>query len=115
MALKHFKQFLGQTQADYYKLLKMLEQLEKEYLDGKATQEMVDSVRSRAATLKENFTRVSYIGYLMSLPQRDKKKKKFDAQHKELVNFVKNGNTLEEDKFILQDLENILKQSEDKK
>lgn len=89
MALKHVKEYYFKIQEQYLELLSDVPEYDKALKEGKFTQEQFDNAVKQLEIVKENYERISYIMYLFTLPQRDKRLDKHIQQHKATRDYFK--------------------------
>lgn len=80
MALRHVKDYFQKTEEQYLEMKEDAEELQKLLDEGKIAEEFVKSYEDKLLTIKQNYERLAYIMYLFTIPNREKKRKKFTKQ-----------------------------------
>ena len=108
MALRHFKDYYMQVEKQYLKMVEDAKEYDKLLKEGKVEYEQVEQVQSMLSKLTENYKRLTYVAYLMQLPNRPKK----EAKHRN----VKVENALQDSskEAILKENEDVLKNFKNK-
>ena len=113
MSVKHIKDYYLKVTNDYYEMTKILEELEKCVTENQATQatKNIEMIRQQVSQLKENYLRLSYIMFLLNLPNKKEKQKKYTKQERKRVEAIPKEHrmmgVLKENKDILGFLNNI--------
>ena len=104
MAIKHVKKYYQQVEKMYVELLSDLEEMKDDFKEGKVTEEEFNNLMLPVNSIRDNYKRLSYMLYLLFLPQRDSKRAKFDKQNQMLVNYFQDNNlTMEQEKELNKD------------
>ena len=82
MAKKHIIDYYNQICEDYHEMIETLKDMEKECEQGIISPDRVDQLKRMIEPIKINYNRISYIMFLLNMPQRDKKKAKYIKQNK---------------------------------
>ena len=92
---------------------KTLEELEKCLTEDQASQAIknIDIIRQQVAQLKENYLRLSYVIFLLNMPNKKEKQRKYVKQERKRVEAIPKEDrmmgVLKENKDILNLLKNI--------
>lgn len=100
MALRHFKDYYKQVEKQYFRMVENSKEYDKLLKEGKVEYEQVEQVQAMLSKVTENYKRLTYVAYLMQLPNRSKKEKK-------------HRNTKIENALKMDDKEAIYKENED--
>ena len=106
MSLKHFKKFYKQQESNYYRMLATSKEFDKLVKEGKADPEQVEQAHLIIANLETNYKRLSYVLYLLNLPNRKEKEIKYRIKNKKIEDALK-GHTAED---IIREDEDALKE-----
>ena len=110
MSIKHVKKYYHQQSNQYMQMLNTVKELQKMANNGEYSNEQLTSIQQLITKLKENMDRISYIVYLLQLPNRSKKEKKFREANKELEEAMSDFN----DVSVEEENSNILKELKEK-
>jgi hypothetical protein len=86
MANKDVKQYYYAMQAQYLEMKEDLADFEQALADGFITEEQLAEAKSDIEKIESNYERLSYIMYLMEMPNRADKKAGYANRNKDLVN-----------------------------
>jgi hypothetical protein len=87
MAIKDVKQYYYMIQAQYLEMKADLEDFEKALQEGFITEDKLEAVKDEVYKIETNYNRLSYIMYLLEMPNRSSKKAKHSSQNKKLVEY----------------------------
>lgn len=108
MAIKHIKDYYNKVYKQYEAVLKNLEEFQKEAEQGLVEPERLDMLKKQIQPIIDNYMTLSYIMYLLNMPQRDSKKKKYiDMNSKKLSNIPKQfygQNILNKNSLVLENI-----------
>ena len=108
MAIKHVKDYYNKVYKQYETVLKNLEEFQKEAEQGLVEPERLDILKKQIQPIIDNYMTLSYIIYLLDMPQRDSKKKKYiDMNSKKLDKIPKQfygQNILNKNSLVLENL-----------
>ena len=79
MALKDVKQYYYDMQAQLIAAKNDLADFESALADGYITEDKLEAIKDELATMQINYDRLTYIMYLFGLPNRPKKKKRYNS------------------------------------
>ena len=108
MALRHFKDYYMQVEKQYLKMVEDAKEYDKLLKEGKVEYEQVEQVQAMLSKVTENYKRLTYVAYLMQLPNRPKK----EAKHRNLK--VENALKDSSKEAILKENEDVLKNFKNK-
>ena len=109
MALKHLKQYYDQVCADYREAIQEIKEFEEECAKNLVPVDRVDQLKSTMAPLLKNYEQISYLVFLLNMPNKKEKQKSYNKAFKNKINsIVKSENTpealLAENKDVLNKL-----------
>lgn len=89
MAVKDVKEYYYKMVSQYLEMKNDLADFEQALKDGFITEEQMQEALNEVAALQTNYDRLTYIMYLLELPQRKSKKIKHNKANKKLVEAFK--------------------------
>jgi len=89
MAKKDVQQYFFNMLAQYLEEKQNLADFEEALKDGHITQEQMQEALDNVANLETNYYRLTYIMYLLDLPNRKSKKTCYIKQHKAILEELK--------------------------
>ena len=95
MSVKHVKLYYKEICDQYSDLLQELKDFEKEAQEGLIEPERIDNIKETIQPLMNNYQRISYIMYLLNLPNKKEKAVKYKRQNNKLLNTLSKDNSLE--------------------
>ena len=108
MALRHFKDYYKQVEKQYLKMVDDAKEYDKLLKEGKVEYEQVEQVQGMLSKVTENYKRLTYVAYLMQLPNRAKKEAKH--RNKKVEDALKDSSK----EAILRENEDVLKNFKNK-
>lgn len=108
MALRHFKEYYKQVEKQYLRMLEDSKEYDKLLKEGKVEYEQVEQVQTMLSKVTENYKRLTYVAYLIQLPNRPKK----EVKHRNMK--VENALKDSSKETIVKENEDILKNFRDK-
>ena len=87
MAIKDVKQYYYAMQAQYLEMKADLADFEQALADGHITEDQLEAVKEDIFKLESNYDRLTYIMYLLEIPNRSSKQAKHAQTNKALLNF----------------------------
>lgn len=113
MAFIDVVKYCDDLSKQYERSIKMLEAVDKDYKNGNISEEQLKSIENSYNKIKENYSRVAYIMYLLNLPKSRRKKKKEMAKKpiiKEIFNMLGADDTaiLKENEQVMDDIKSQL-------
>lgn len=106
-----FEKYYEKIGDQYHELVSTLKELEEYAINNPVDPSMIENMKNTIEPIKQSFQTVSYIKYLLDLPKRKNKIKKFKKQNKKLLN--KFNKEIEEGKIKSND--NIIRNIKDSK
>ena len=87
MAIKDVKQYYYTMQAQYMEMQSDLADFEQAFADGYVTEDQLAAAREDIDKLRVNYDRLTYIMYLLEIPNRPRKKARHAKASKDLQEF----------------------------
>ena len=112
MARRHVIKYYNEVQDQYIEMLHQADEFEKALKGGFITQEQITQYKDIVAKLKENYERLSYIMFLLNMPNKKSKEARYKKQNKNIVNYLKDSSedfVLKEDEDVLLKLRQFIK------
>lgn len=115
MAKKDVEEYYQRMVSDYTESKRVLAEMEKCITDESATQflDSIKQMQERVRTLEVNYKRLSYIMFLLNMPNKKEKKNRYvKAEQKRLNNIPvehRKEAVIEENKEVINDLKSFLK------
>ena len=85
MAKRHLEQYYVEVESNYSQMLEDVNDLEKSYKDGSMDYErysqLRDTLTPEIESLKEEYERLSYVIFLLNIPNRVKKEEKYKKEN----------------------------------
>lgn len=78
MSVKDVKTYYNEINANYREMIDAIHELEEEASKGVVSPERLEQMRASVEPIKTNWQRINYIMYLLNLPNRPKKKKRYE-------------------------------------
>ncbi len=96
MALKHLRQYYDQVCADYKEAIQEIKEFEEECANNLVPVDRVDQLKETMAPLLKNYEQISYLMFLLNMPNKKEKQKSYNKVCRDKINaIVKNENTPE--------------------
>ena len=97
MSVKDVKDYYMKMTADYIEMKDTIDRMESEVTEetAKVVLENIKQLKATAEKVEENYRRISYIMFLLDMPNRKKKRDRYKNQNKKLLNKIPNKDTLE--------------------
>lgn len=115
MSVKHVQDYYLKITNDYHMMNETLKEMEKAITDDnlQIAQQNLPMIKQQVAQLKENYLRISYIMFLLNMPNKKEKRARYvKREHKKIVDIPKEHQLigiLREDKQILDTLKSLTK------
>lgn len=110
MSRKHVDDYFNQLYSDYLEMIEALKDMEEECKNGIVSPDRVEQLKNMLEPIKINYERISYIIFLLNMPNKKEKRRWYDKQHSKIK--FNNQNTLEgvrqENKQALEDAKKSL-------
>ena len=86
MSVKHVKDYFNSLTKDYIDTKDTIEKLQSEITEEQSKEALnnLQNLKDRFAVIETNYKRVSYIMYLLDMPNKAKKKKRYEQMYKKL-------------------------------
>lgn len=81
-----FEEYYTKIGDQYHELVSTLKELEEYAINNPVDPVMIENMKKTIEPIKKSFQTTSYIKYLLDLPKRKSKIKKFEKQNKKLLN-----------------------------
>lgn len=113
MSVRHIKEYSQKIDNQYYQMVDILRELEKELADKIIDPEIIDNFKATMEPIKINKDRIDYILFLLNTPNKKSKQKSYEKQNRELIKkYHQNSSTLKdvlnEGDECLQKLHNVV-------
>ena len=92
MALKDVKEYYYHMTAQFMELKADLADFEEAFAKGYITEDKLEAVKEELIKVEVNYERLSYIMYLLEMPNKKQKKPGYAARNATLVNFFADHN-----------------------
>lgn len=115
MSVKHVQEYYVKVTNDYHMMTKALEEMEKAISDSgvEAAQQNLPMIKQQVAQLKENYMRISYIMFLLNMPNRKEKQSRYVKREKKKLDAIPKEHrllgVLREDREILNSITSLTK------
>ena len=115
MSVKHVKDYYLKVTDDFHRMKETLDELERCITEETATAAIknIDIIRQQVNALKENYMRISYIVYLLNMPNKKEKQKRYIKEKQSRIKQIPDKDTfdgvLHENKEILDMLSKQMK------
>ncbi len=111
MAVKHVKEYYDQVCANYIDLIKALEDLTDECNKNIVSPEKVENFKQMVEPVKNNYLTLSYIMFLLNMPNRKEKQSKYKKQEQKRLSKIPHENTkdgiLEENELLINKMKSL--------
>ena len=87
MSIKDVKKYYDQITADYSEMIESLKEMEELAAQQVVNPDRVEELRKAVEPLKNNYMRISYIMFLLNMPNKKEKKERYKKQQ---AKFLKN-------------------------
>lgn len=77
MSKKHVEEYFKVIADQYLEMIDLLKELEQQYETNIIEPERLDKIKESIIPLKTNYQRISYIMYLLNMPNKKEKQKKY--------------------------------------
>ncbi len=113
MSVKHVIKYYNKICEDYHEIIETLHELEEEAQNTIVPPERVENLEKLIKPMKDNYERWSYMVFLLNMPNKKEKQKKYRRQFKETIKRFEAENNLDamhrEDMDCKNDLKNAFK------
>lgn len=90
MSRKHVDEYYNQICAQYKELLENTKEVEKSMKEGIVSPEFLDNYKKVIEPVKVNYERWSYMIFLLNMPNKKEKKRKYLKQREKEIDEYKN-------------------------
>lgn len=113
MSVNHIKAYFNKVADQYHQLLEEIRDFEKEAEKGLIEPERLDLIKESIKPLVNNFQTLSYIMFLLNMPNKKEKEARYIRQNKKLLSnidlkFTEQGK-LTENETVLESTQKIIK------
>ena len=123
MAKRHLEQYYVEVESNYSQMLEDVNDLEKSYKDGSMDYErysqLRDTLTPEIESLKEEYERLSYVIFLLNIPNRVKKEEKYKKENQTYFAYLdkySKENVIDKTKDVLKNFkEQVKKYKEENK
>ena len=95
MSIKHVNEYYSQICSQYKEMIQDIKDLEKEAEQGLVEPERIKRLEDQVAPIKTNYERWSYMMYLLNLPTRKEKQKRYERQNKKFLKAISDTNKID--------------------
>lgn len=110
MSVKHVEQYYQQICDQYKELLENIKDAEADLQENLVSPEYIDNLKQTIEPFKLNYNRWTYMMYLLRMPQKKEKQKRYEKQNKSLLkNAEKNDvkSVLTENSEVIKNIKHI--------
>lgn len=108
MSIKDVKKYYDQITADYSEMIESLKEMEELAAQQVVNPDRVEELRKAVEPLKNNYMRISYIMFLLNMPNKKEKKERYKKQQaKFLKNIELDQTEHEENKKVINTLNDV--------
>lgn len=93
MAVRHVVEYFNQVADQYQEMLDNIRDLEQDVANNLTDPELLDRIKQMAEPVKNNYMTLSYIMYLLNMPNRKEKEKRYTQMNKKLLSTIDEKNT----------------------
>ena len=108
MSVKHVKEYYDTMCSQYHELCDGLREFEELCDNNIISPERLENMKKMVEPLRNNYQTLSYIMYLLNMPNRKERQKKYEKMHKKFLGMIDDANTkqgkIDENKKVLKDL-----------
>ena len=95
MAIRHIREYFNQVADNYLQMQQEIKEFEEESQKGLCDPDRVEVLKKLAEPIKDNYMTLSYVMYLLNMPNRDSKKKKYEMMNEKFLRTISHENTKE--------------------
>ena len=95
MAIKHIINYYNEICDQYKQMLDEIRDFEEEATKGLIEPERLDKIKEDIKPMKDNYERWSYMMYLLNLPTRKEKQKRYEQQNKKFLKAISDTNKVD--------------------
>lgn len=109
MSVKDIKNYYDSVANQYLEMVNDLKDFEEAVSNNIIEPERLEQIKKNIEPIKTNYQRLSYIMYLLNLPVKKSKHKKYENQNKKFLKMISKENTQEAVKQENEKTLNIIK------
>ena len=95
MSVKDVKRYYDVITEQYFEMVNDLKDFEEAVSNNIIEPERLEEIKKNIEPIKVNYQRISYIMYLLNIPTKKSKYKKYERQNKKLLKMIGEENTQE--------------------
>lgn len=114
MSVKDIKNYYDSVANQYLEMVNDLKDFEEAVSNNIIEPERLEQIKKNIEPIKANYQRLSYIMYLLNLPVKKNKHKKYEQQNKKFLKMIGKENTQEAVKQENENTLNMIKDEIDK-
>ena len=108
MSIKDVREYYDQITADYTEMIEALKEMEELAAQEVVNPDKVEELRKAVEPIKNNYMRISYIIFLLNMPNKKEKKERYKKQQaKFLKNIELDQTEHEENKKVINTLNDV--------
>ena len=108
MSIKDVREYYDQITADYTEMIKTLKEMEELAAQEVVNPDKVEELRKAVEPIKNNYMRISYIIFLLNMPNKKEKKERYKKQQAKLLkNIELDKKEHEENKKVISTLNDV--------
>lgn len=107
MSIKHFNDYYNQICNQYFELQQTLQDLSEEVATGMIEPDRITQLKQTILPIENSYRTLSYIKYLLNMPNKKQKRHRYESQNKNLKLQAKDRtkeDLINKNKEILRDL-----------
>ena len=94
MSVKHVKEYYNKICEDYHDMLETLREMEEEASKNIVPPEVIENLKNLVKPMKDNYERWSYMVYLLNMPNKKEKIRKYEKQFENIERKLRENNDL---------------------
>ena len=108
MSIKDVREYYDQITADYTEMIEALKEIEELAAQQVVNPDKVEELRKAVEPIKNNYMRISYIIFLLNMPNKKEKKERYKKQQAKLLKNIELDQTEhEENKKVISTLNDV--------
>ena len=108
MSIKDVREYYDQITADYTEMIEALKEMEELAAQEVVNPDKVEELRKAVEPIKNNYMRISYIIFLLNMPNKKEKKERYKKQQAKLLKNIELDQTEhEENKKVISTLNDV--------
>lgn len=85
MAVRHIKEYYNKVSDQYLEMVENLKDFQKEAEEGLVSPEQLENIEAMIEPLKNNYMTLSWIMYLLKLPNKEERKKSYNKKNEKFL------------------------------